>query len=188
MSGGNDGAAAAPLRLVVMGVAGSGKSTLGRAVAEALGCRWVEGDDYHLPESQRKMREGIALTDDDRWPWLDQLGGLLGAAGEGGLVVGCSALKRRYRDRLREGAGGLRFVFVDIDREEAARRVASRPGHLFPASLVASQFEALESPVGEPGVVAVAATDPTGRQVDAVLRWLGRGGNDEKAPPTAAAR
>ena len=168
-----DSAAADASRIVAMGVAGSGKSTLGRAVADALGCRFVEGDDYHLPDSQRKMREGIALTDADREPWLDRIGELL-AAEPASLVVSCSALKRRYRDRLRVRVPDLRFVFVDISREEAARRVASRPAHLFPTSLVASQFEALESPVGEAGVLAVPATEATERQVGDVLRWLGR--------------
>ena len=161
-------------RIVAMGVAGSGKSTLGKAVADALGCRFIEGDDYHLPDSQRKMREGIALTDADREPWLDRIGELLAGEGGAGLVVSCSALKRRYRDRLRARVPDLRFVFVDISREEAARRVASRPAHLFPTSLVASQFEALESPLGEAGVLAVPATEATERQVGDVLRWLGR--------------
>ena len=161
------------IRLVVMGVAGCGKSTIGAALAHALGCRFVEGDDYHLPESQRKMRAGIALDDADREPWLDALVGVFVADG-GDLVVSCSALKRRYRDRLRAGVPGLGFVYVDIDREEAARRVASRPGHLFPVALEASQFAALESPVGEAGVLRVAATDPVEAQVAAALRWLGR--------------
>ncbi len=161
-------------KINVMGVAGSGKSTLARALAAALGCRFVEGDDFHLPESQRKMREGIALDDADREPWLDRLAALLAGHDDASLVLACSALKRRYRDRLRRGAPGLRFVHVDIDRAEAHARVSARAGHLFPDSLVESQFAALESPVGEDGVLAVPATDPTGRQVDAVLRWLGR--------------
>ena len=161
------------IRLVVMGVAGCGKSTLGAALARSLGCRFVEGDDYHLPESQRKMRAGIALEDADREPWLDALVGVF-AAEPGEIVVACSALKRRYRDRLRAGVPGLGFVHVDIDREEAARRVASRTGHLFPVTLEASQFAALESPVGEEGVLRVAATDTLEMQVAAVRRWLGR--------------
>ncbi len=162
-----------PASVVVMGVAGCGKSTVGLALAEALGCRFVEGDDYHLPESQRKMHDGIALTDADREPWLDRIGELF-AAEPASLVVSCSALKRRYRDRLRAKEPGLRFVFVEIDREESARRVGSRPGHLFPTSLVDSQFEALESPVGEAGVLAVPATEPVEVQVEAAMRWLGR--------------
>lgn len=168
------------LRINVMGVAGCGKSTLAKALADALGCDFVEGDTFHLPESQRKMSAGIALDDADREPWLDRLAALL-AGHPGDIVLACSALRRSYRDRLRRGAPDLRFVHIDIDREESYRRVASRSGHLFPASLVDSQFETLESPVGEPGVFAVPATDPTARQVEAVLRWLGRA-------PAAAAR
>jgi gluconokinase len=160
-------------KIDVMGVAGCGKSTLARALAVALGCGFVEGDDHHLPESQRKMHAGIALTDADREPWLDRLAALLASDPDTGLVLSCSALKRRYRDRLRDGVPGLRFVYVEISPQDAAVRVASRPAHLFPASLVASQFEALESPLDEAGVLAVAATEPTERQLDAVLRWLG---------------
>ena len=163
------------IRLVAMGVAGSGKSTLGVALAQALDCRFVEGDDYHLPESRRKMRAGIALEDADRWPWLDAIVGVF-AAEPGDLVVACSALKRHYRDRLRAGVPGLGFVHVDIDHDEATRRVGSRPGHLFPVTLVESQFAALESPAGEDSVLCVPATEPTAAQVGAVLRWLGRAG------------
>ena len=157
-----------------MGVAGCGKSTVGRALAEALGCRFVEGDDYHLPESQRKMHDGIPLTDADREPWLDRIGELFVEAAPDSLVVSCSALKRRYRDRLRAKAPALRFVYIDISREESMRRVGSRPGHLFPTSLVDSQFEALESPVGEAGVLAVPAVEPIEAQVGEAMRWLGR--------------
>ena len=158
-------------KLVVMGVSGCGKSTLGAGVALALGCPLIEGDDYHLPESQAKMRQGIALQDSDREPWLDRLGALI-AEQSGAAVATCSALKRRYRDRLRPQVPGLRFVFADISEVDAARRVASRPDHLFPASLVASQFAALESPVGEPGVLRVDASLAPQAQLDAVIAWL----------------
>src|SRR5438105_5755087 len=158
-------------KLIVMGVAGCGKSTLGAGLALALGCALIEGDDYHLPESQAKMREGIALQDSDRAPWLDRVGQVLQEQ-RGTAVATCSALKRRYRDRLRAQVPGLRFVFVDIAEADAARRVGSRPAHLFPASLVASQFAALESPVGEPGVLRVDAALPPQAQLDAVIGWL----------------
>ncbi len=160
------------IRLVVMGVAGCGKSTLGAEIAQAAGCRFVEGDDHHLPESRRKMHDGIALDDADREPWLDVLARLF-AEEPGDLVISCSALKRRYRDRLRDRVPGLAFVYVEIDPGEAQRRVASRSGHFFSASLVDSQFATLEPPVGEPGVVRVAATDALGEQLGHVLRWLG---------------
>ena len=158
-------------KLVVMGVSGCGKSTLGAGVALALGCPLIEGDDYHLPESQAKMRQGIALQDSDREPWLDRLGALI-AEQSGAAVATCSALKRRYRDRLRAQVPELRFVFADISEAEAARRVTSRHDHLFPPSLVASQFAALESPVGEPGVLRVDATQSPQAQLDAVIAWL----------------
>jgi gluconokinase len=159
-------------RILVMGVAGCGKSTVAARLAAALGCALIEGDDFHLPRSQQKMRQGIALDDADRWPWLDRLGVLLAEA-PGGAVLSCSALKRRYRDRLRAAVPGLQAVFIDISPEEAQARVAARPAHLFPASLVASQFEALEPPLGEPGVLRVDATQSRTGQSEAILRWLG---------------
>ena len=158
-------------KLIVTGVSGCGKSTLGAGLALALGCPLIEGDDFHLPESQAKMRQGIALQDSDREPWLDRLGVLV-AEQSGAAVATCSALKRRYRDRLRAQVPGLRFVFVDIAEADAARRVGSRPHHMFPASLVASQFEALESPVGEPGVLRVDAALAPQAQLDSVIDWL----------------
>jgi len=155
-----------------MGVAGCGKSSLGQALAQALGRPYIEGDAYHSPDSIAKMRAGIALTDADRAGWLDQLGGLLAAA-PGGAVLACSALKRDYRERLRRPVPGLRFVFLDISRELALQRVAARAAqHLFPASLVDSQFAALESPVGEPGVLRVAAELAPDQQLSQARAWL----------------
>ncbi|WP_309899330.1 gluconokinase [Variovorax soli] len=159
-------------RILVMGVAGCGKSTVAARLATALGCALIEGDDFHLPQSQHKMRHGIALDDADRWPWLDRLGVLLAEA-PGGAVLSCSALKRRYRERLRAAVPALQTVFIDIGPEEARARVAARPAHLFPPSLVASQFEALEPPLGEPGVLRVDAMQPRAVQGEAILRWLG---------------
>lgn len=158
-------------KLVVMGVAGSGKSTLAARLAQALACPLFEGDDFHLPQSQHKMREGIPLTDSDREPWLDRLGQLM-AWRAGDVVVTCSALKRSYRERLRARVPELRFVFIDIDVAAAAERVGSRSGHLFPKSLVTSQFSSLESPLGEPGVISVTAQQPLEEQIEQVLRWV----------------
>src|SRR5205085_2031308 len=117
------------------------------------------------------MRNGIALADSDREPWLARLGQLM-AFRSGDLVLSCSALKRRYRDRLRSSVPELRFVYIDIDVATAAERVGSRSGHLFPKSLVTSQFAALESPVGEAGVFEVSAQLPPHAQLQAVLQWL----------------
>lgn len=158
--------------LVVMGVAGCGKSSLGRAVAQAQGLRVVEGDDFHGEASRAKMSQGIALTDDDRAGWLDALGGQLRAHPEG-LVLTCSALKRAYRERLRAAASGLRFVFLDIGRNEAQARVAARASsHFFSPSLVDSQFATLESPQGEPGVLRVDASMPIAQLQQQVSDWL----------------
>lgn len=158
-------------RLVVMGVAGAGKSVLSRELADRLGFGMIEGDDHHLPASHQKMEHGIALDDADREPWLRRLGELL-ASHPGGVVLSCSALKRSYRDLLRLRAPGLRFVYLEIDVHTAAQRVGTRTGHLFPRSLVTSQFVALESPEGEPGVLTVSGLLPTEAQVDAVADWL----------------
>ncbi|MGZ5598692.1 MAG: gluconokinase [Usitatibacter sp.] len=158
-------------KLVVMGVAGSGKSTLGQALSRRLGYKLIEGDEHHLPASKAKMLAGIPLDDADREPWLDLLGDKL-AASPTGAVLTCSALKRSYRDRLRARAPGLKFVFIDISQEFAVERVAARPAHMFPPSLVANQFATLESPRGEPGVITVFATESLNAQVDAVTEWL----------------
>ena len=164
-------------KVVLMGVAGSGKSVLAQRLAARLGCAMLEGDDFHLPASQDKMRAGIPLDDADRAPWLDRLGALL-ASGSEGLVLACSALKRKYRDQLRSHVPGLRFVYLEIDVHTAAKRVESRSGHLFPRSLVTSQFAALESPVGEQGVFEVSALLPSEAQVEAVCRWLATAGSE----------
>lgn len=157
--------------LVIMGVAGCGKSSLGAAVARAHGMLLVEGDERHSAESLDKMRQGIALTDEDRSGWLDALAAELAARPQG-IVVSCSALRRAYRDRLRRGLPGLRFVFLEIDRASAQARVAARAGHFFSPSLVDSQFATLESPRGEPGVLCVDALAPPERQRAEVSAWL----------------
>lgn len=161
-----------PHKLLVMGVAGCGKSSVAASLARALQGRLIEGDDYHLPESQEKMRRGIALNDRDRDPWIAKLGSLMSAASEH-TVLTCSALKRSYRERLRSAEPAMKIVFLEISREASKARVAARPAHLFPASLVDNQFQVLEPPVGEPGVFRTDALQPIQAQCDAVLGWLG---------------
>jgi gluconokinase len=161
-------------RIVIMGVAGCGKSTVGAAVAAAEGLPLVEGDDFHSTANRAKMAGGIALTDADRAEWLQELGRQL-ASHPQGVVLTCSALRRGYREQLRRAAPDLRFVFLEIGREEAQRRVASRGTHFFSASLVESQFATLESPVGEPGVLRVDALEPLEEQQGRIAAWL-RGG------------
>lgn len=158
--------------LVVMGVAGCGKSSLGAALAAVQALTLVEGDDFHSPENRQKMAEGSPLTDADRDGWLDALAVEL-QRHPAGCVLTCSALKRRYRERLRAAAPGLRFVFMAIGRDDAERRVAARAGrHFFHRALVASQFEALEPPEGEPGVLTLDATRPLDALRVDVVRWL----------------
>ena len=133
---------------VVMGVAGSGKSLIGAAFAQALGVDFVEGDAYHPAENVRKMAAGTPLTDADREGWLRALAARLGDAKRAGtgLVMSCSALKRSYRDLLRAQAPDLRFVFLKGPRALLAERLAGRRGHFMPASLLESQLATLEEP------------------------------------------
>lgn len=134
--------------IVVMGVSGSGKSTVGATLAHALGWPFLDADDFHPPENVAKMAAGIPLTDDDRWPWLDRTVDALRIACAGGAnaVLACSALKQSYRDRLAR-AGELRFVHLRGDAATIARRLAARHHRYMPATLLASQFATLEPPV-----------------------------------------
>lgn len=157
--------------MVIMGVAGCGKSSLGVAVAQLLGMPIVEGDDHHSADSLNKMQLGIALTDADRAGWLAALGLQLQHY-PNGLVLTCSALKRAYRDQLRLASPGLNFVYLDIAREHAAARVAARASaHFFSTSLVDSQFATLEVPTGEPGVLRVDALLPLTELQAQVCNW-----------------
>jgi gluconokinase len=157
-------------RIVIMGVAGCGKSSLGAALAAAEGLPLVEGDDFHSPESRAKMAAGVALTDTDRFGWLRTLGEQLQA--HDGIVLTCSALKRAYRQQLRAAAPDLRFVFMEIGRDAAQARVAARGAHFFNASLVDSQFATLESPTGETGVLTVDALRPIDVLQAQASTWL----------------
>ncbi len=158
--------------IVIMGVAGCGKSHIGSALAAAEGWRLIEGDDFHSETSRRKMSQGVALTDADREGWLAQLGGLL-AQCPGPVVLTCSALKRRYREQLRAASPGLRFVFLRITREASLARVASRASsHFFPVELVDTQFATLESPVDEALTLTLDATLPVDELQRRISAWL----------------
>jgi gluconokinase len=130
--------------IVVMGVSGSGKSTVGAALAQRLRVPFADADDFHPAANIAKMTAGHALDDDDRYPWLEAVGEWLAEHRDGG-VMSCSALKRKYRDQLRRHCADVRFLHLRGTEEVIARRQASRPGHFMPASLLASQFETLES-------------------------------------------
>ena len=161
--------------IVVMGVSGSGKTTVGEALAEALGWRFVEGDSFHPAANVAKMSAGMPLDDADRKPWLEALAAELGrdeAAGASS-VVGCSSLKRSYRDILRSGAPRVRFLHVHGSRDLLIGRVSNRPGHFFPPELLDSQLATLE-PLGddEDGVVVDVAL-PIAEQVAEARQRLG---------------
>ncbi len=163
--------------IVIMGVAGCGKSRIASALAEAEGWPLIEGDDFHSLESRQKMSQGIALTDTDREGWLAQLGGML-AQSPTPVVLTCSALKRRYREQLRAASPGLRFVFLQITHAQALSRVAARAStHFFPTALVDNQFATLESPVNEPNTLALDATQPVEQLQRQISAWLRQGVN-----------
>jgi gluconokinase len=158
--------------VLVMGAAGAGKTTLGAALAGRLGVAFLDADDLHPPANRAKMAAGVALDDADRGPWLESVAGVIAAwaaAGAGG-VVACSALKRRYRERLRAAAGGgLALVWLDVDAASLARRLAARRGHYFPPGLLDSQLAALEPPGPDEGAIRVSGALGVDEAVDAVL-------------------
>jgi gluconokinase len=133
-----------PPLVVVMGVSGSGKSTVGAAVAQRLRVQFADADDFHPEANIAKMTAGHALDDDDRYPWLESIGEWLAEHDEKGGVMSCSALKRKYRDQLRRHEERTQFLLLEGSLEVITRRQASRPGHFMPASLLRSQFDTLE--------------------------------------------
>jgi gluconokinase len=151
--------------IVVMGVSGSGKSTVGAALAQRLRVPFADADDFHPEANVAKMSAGHALNDDDRHPWLDAIGDWLAEHCGAGGVMSCSALKRKYRDQLRKHCPQVRFLHLSGSPEVIGRRQASRPGHFMPASLLASQFDTLEPlEADEHGVVVDVDQD-----IDAVV-------------------
>ena len=158
-------------RIVVMGVSGCGKSSVGAALSQALGIPYRDGDDLHPAVNVAKMRAGEALTDADRWPWLDRVAQDLARLAP--VIVGCSALRRAYRDRIRAGAGGpVLFVHLAGSREVIAARMAARSGHFMPASLLDSQFATLEPPGPDEAAITVDIAQPLDRLVAEILRRL----------------
>jgi carbohydrate kinase (thermoresistant glucokinase family) len=137
-----------PYAIITMGVSGSGKTTVAEALAKRLGWSFVDGDAFHPPANVEKMRGGTPLTDDDRWPWLKAIAAEIARhrAANDRVVVACSALKRAYRDVLVDGHSDVLIVYMKGSRELIMRRLAPRQGHYFPASLLDSQFAALEEP------------------------------------------
>lgn len=160
--------------LVVMGVSGCGKTAVGMALAKAVGARYIEGDRLHPRDNVERMARGEPLTDALRAGWLDAVGQAVRAAmlGDEGAVAACSALKRIYRERLRRSEPSIVFIHLVVSREEAFRRVANRRGHYMPASLVDSQFAALEPPSADENAFCVSAERPIGEIVGAVSEFL----------------
>jgi len=160
--------------VVVMGVSGCGKTTVGELLARRLAWAFVEGDALHPAANVEKMRAGIALADEDRWPWLASIAARVGElrAGGTGVVVACSALKRSYRDVLRGSRDDVRFVYLRGDRETIAARLTARSHDYMPASLLASQFAALEEPDKEEAPIVVSVEDSPEAIVEAIVTSL----------------
>jgi gluconokinase len=157
-------------RIIIMGVAGCGKSSVGEGLAVRLGIPYQDGDDLHPQANVEKMRAGLPLTDVDRWPWLDRVAEVL--ASEAPVIVGCSALRRVYRDRLRVGAGGpVQFIHLTGSRDLIATRMAARTGHYMPPSLLDSQFAALEPP-GPDEALAIDIDRPLPVLIDVIAVHL----------------
>jgi gluconokinase len=160
--------------IIVMGVSGSGKTSVGRALAAELGCAFYEGDDYHPPANVQKMAAGEPLTDADRKPWLAALHGLLLAETTKGssLVLACSALKESYRNQLSGGKLNLRYVLLKGEYDLIVGRMQQRLGHYMPESLLQSQFDALEEPAD---AIVVDVTQPVDAIVKDILATLKTG-------------
>jgi gluconokinase len=164
-----------PVVLVIMGVSGSGKSTIGGLLSERLGWTFEEGDSLHPAANIEKMAAGIPLTDEDRWPWLAKIADWIDTrldTGENGIVT-CSALKRSYRNVLNRRGSGVEFIYLAVELKELTERVEHREGHFMPPSLLDSQLETLEVPSPSEPAIQVDA-DPDARLVvDRILRDLG---------------
>ena len=161
-------------RIVVMGVSGCGKTTVGRLLASALGVHYVEGDELHSPQNIERMGAGVALTDADRLGWLQQVAQQLAnaTAQACGVVVACSALKRGYRDLLRNAAPDLRFVHLSGERDLLERRLASRQGHYMPSALLQSQLDTLEGPADEENAITIDIDAEPARLVAQLVQRL----------------
>ncbi|MDT0143932.1 gluconokinase, GntK/IdnK-type [Microbacterium sp. PRC9] len=169
-----NGARSSPVAVVVMGVAGAGKSTLAAALAARLGAEFIEADDLHSAEAMAQMAAGVPLTDDDRWPWLTRVATLVRDEGRTGpVVVACSALRRVYRDVLIRVSGlDLAFVHVHGTDEELAARIGQRTGHFMPASMLASQLATLEPLASEENGIVVPLAMPIEGAAEVALEFL----------------
>jgi gluconokinase len=163
-----------PCALVVMGVSGSGKSTIAEQLAARLGWRYVDGDLFHPPANVAKMSAGHPLTDEDRWPWLRAIAAEIDRLVAAGTraVVACSALKRAYRDILVHGRDDVRIVFLDGAKDLIAKRLAARKGHFMPPGLLDSQFKTLEPPQPSEQPITVSIDASVDGIVNDIVRQL----------------
>jgi gluconokinase len=161
--------------VVVMGVAGAGKTTVGSGLAERLEARFIDGDRLHPPENILRMRRGIPLAYVDREPWLRELSALMIDHAEAGadLVVAASALARAYREQFRRAAPGVRFVYLACTPERLKARLEARTGHFMPVTLLESQLAALEPPGADEDALVLDAARPVEDLLDRIVRWLG---------------
>lgn len=166
--------AEAPCALIVMGVSGSGKSTIAEGLGRRLGWRFEDGDGFHPASNVAKMSAGQPLTDEDRWPWLNAIADEIELTCKAGkhVIIACSALKHAYRDVLLRGRNDVRFVFLQGTRELIADRLARRTGHFMPPDLLTSQFRTLEPPDTDEHVITVSIDASVEAIVDDVLRQL----------------
>lgn len=178
-----EGAAAQPVHLVLMGVAGSGKTTLAEILTARLGWPYAEADDFHPPANIDKMRASTPLTDADRAPWLAAMRDWLSEQARAGhsTVVTCSALRRAYRDVLREAQGRVRFVHLSAEADVIGPRLEHRPGHFMPASLLPSQFATLEPLADDEDGIVVQVDVPPDEVAERVLAELGTGAGEATA-------
>jgi gluconokinase len=164
----------APCALVTMGVSGSGKTTIGEALATRLGWAYEDGDTFHPASNVAKMHAGHPLTDEDRWPWLKAIAAEIDRVCDAGehVVIGCSALRRVYRDILVHGRNDIRIVYLKGTQQLIASRLAARKGHFMPAELLISQFQTLEPPGGDEHPVTASIDAPVDDIVDDILHQL----------------
>jgi gluconokinase len=172
-----DEIAAMPCALIVMGVSGSGKSTIADKLAERLGWAFEDGDRFHPASNVAKMSAGHPLTDEDRWPWLQAIADEIDRVCKAGerAVIACSALKRAYREILVHGRSDVRIVFLEGNQDLIAGRLAARKGHFMPQGLLDSQFRTLEPPGANENPVTVSIDAPVDAIVDDIVRQLGLG-------------
>jgi gluconokinase len=170
----SDEVSKAPYALIVMGVSGSGKSTIAGHLAERLGWICEDGDSFHPASNVAKMSAGQPLTDEDRWPWLQAIADEIDRVCSAGdhVVIACSALKRAYRDVLVHGRSDVRIIYLKGTEELIASRLALRKGHFMPPGLLASQFKTLEPPDASEKPVTVSIDEPVETIVDDILRQL----------------